>query len=149
MLVSEIWYAGNTMTTLTIAGLIAVAGGVAIIAKGIVATGDEALVALGAKDSAASSRLFAVLDDQRIDSGLGLSLIIFGSVLLLLDFAGLDLTPVSATIIGFLVLIFLTAYARYAKHLRATQSERLTALLARIVAAQSQEKALTSVAPHG
>jgi hypothetical protein len=147
--VSEIWYAENTMTTLTLAGLIAVAGGAAIIAKGIVSTSDEALVTLGPKDTGAGSRLFAMLDDQRIDGSLGLSLIIFGSILLLLHFTGLALTRVSVTIIGFLVLIFLTAYARYAKHLRATQSERLTTLLARIVAAQGEEKALTSDATHG
>lgn len=135
-------------TTLTGLGLIAVIAGAVIIAKAIVSTTDETLVTRGAKDTGAYSPLFAVLDDQRIDVSLGLSLIVFGSILVLLYFAGLALEPATVTILAFLVLIFLTAYARYARHLRATQPQRFAALLARIVAAQDDEKALTSASGH-
>lgn len=135
------------LTILTALGLIAVCAGAAVITKAHIATSDESLVALGVKDIRTNSSLFALLDNQRINTSLGLSLTIMGSIALLLHFTGLALTPATVTILAFLVLIVLIAYGLYARQLRATQPQRFAALLARIVAAEGNAKALTAARP--
>jgi hypothetical protein len=135
--------------TFTGLGLVAAMSGTIIIAKAIASTNDETLLTWAAKHTGTDSSLFRMLDDQRTATSLGLSLILFGAVLALLRFTGLPLEGVTVAIIASLVLMFLAAHALYAKHLRATQPHRLAALVARIVAARNQEKALTPAADHG
>jgi hypothetical protein len=134
--------------TFTGLGLAAAVLGTIIIAKAIASTNDETLLAWAAKHTGTDSSLFRMLDDQRTATSLGLALIFVGAILALLRFTGLALEGVTVAIIASLVLMFLAAHALYAKHLRATQPQRLAALVARIVAARNEEKALTPAADH-
>src|SRR5689334_17516780 len=134
--------------TFTGLGLAAVIAGTIIIAKAIVSTNDETLLTWAAKHTRTDSSLFRMLDDQRTGTSLGLSLIFFGAVLALLHFTGLALDGPTIAIIASLVLMFLAAHALYARHLRATQPQWLAALVARIIAAQNEEKALTPAPDH-
>ena len=134
--------------TFTALGLAAAISGAVIIARAMASTGDEKLLTWAAKDPATDSSLFRMLDDQRTATRLGLSLIFFGAVLALLHFTGLILEPAIVAIIAGLVLMFLAAHALYTRQLRATQPQRLAALVARIIAARNQEKAFTAPPDH-
>ena len=134
--------------TFTGLGLAAAVSGTIIIAKAIASTNDETLLSSAAKNTGTDSSLFRMLDDQRTGTRLGLSLIFFGVILGLLHFTGLILEPAIVAIIAGLVLMFLAAHALYTRQLRATQPQRLAALVARIIAARTQEKAFTAPPDH-
>jgi hypothetical protein len=134
--------------TFTALGLAAAISGTVIIARAIASTGDEKLPTWAVKYPATDASLFRMLDDQRTATRLGLSLIFFGAILALLRFTGLILEPAIVAIIAALVLMFLAAHALYTRHLRATQPQRLAALVARIIAARNQEKAFTVPPDH-
>ena len=131
-------------TILSASAFVAVVSGTAIIAKAAALANGERVIRRGGDKVDACSCLFSVLDDQRIETFLGLSLIVFGSVLLLVHIAGVVLPPAAVIILASVVLIFLVAHARYARQLRTTQRERFTAMLERVFEAGSEEDALTS-----
>ena len=67
---------------------------------------------------------FAELNKGRSETRLGLVLIGSGSVLALPEYLGLSLRPTTLTILAFLLIMFLTAYSRYTKQMRAAKPER-------------------------
>ena len=116
------------VTLLTGAGLAALAAGVFVIAKSRLVSSHRKAGTGQNTDAAAASALFAREDDRRIAARFGVSIIALGAILVLLDIAGIVLSASTATIVSFLVVVFLVSHDSYAKHLRAARSERAAAL---------------------
>ena len=129
------------MYTILISGVLTVVAGAIVIAKAVVYTSDAILVDRGCRDANAGPPLFAVLDDQRIGTRLGLALIALGCGLVASHIAGLELDSTAWLIVGALVTVFAIAHVAYARSLRASRSDRCAALLSRIHEAQDRERA--------
>ena len=64
---------------------------------------------------------YAALDNRRIDTRLALVLLVAGSILALPEFIGVTLAPTTLVILASVLVLFVNAYSRYARQMRATQ----------------------------
>ena len=109
---------------LTVFGAIAAIAGAILIIKALFWSPKVSLPSIAVTEEQRKAGLFVVLDNRRIDTRLGLFLVVTGSILAAPYFMGFVLSPTALTILALIVLCFLTAHSRYAKQLRATQPDR-------------------------
>lgn len=119
---------------LTVFGVIAAIAGAVLIMKALFWRTKATLPSIALTEEQRKARLFSVLDNRRIDTRLGLFLVVTGSILSVPHFIGLVLPPTAVTILVLILLCFLTAHSRYAKQLRATQPDRFGQLLTKTAA---------------
>jgi hypothetical protein len=109
---------------LTVFGVIAAIAGAVLIMKALFWSAKASLPSIALTEEQRKAGLFAMLDNRRIDTRLGLFLVVTGSILAVPYFIGFALPPTALTILALILLCFLTAHSRYAKQLRATQPDR-------------------------
>ena len=108
---------------LSMVGVIAVIVGMVLILKALFLRAQKRFQSASATVTH-DARQFALLNNGRIDTRLGMVLVVAGSTVALPEFLGLTLAPTTLTILACLLIGFLSAYSRYARQLRASQPER-------------------------
>jgi hypothetical protein len=124
---------------LTVFGLVAAIAGAILIMKALFWSTKTSLPSTPVTEEQRKARLFAVLDNRRIDTRLGLFLLVSGSILAAPYFMGFVLPPTALTILALILLCFVTAHSRYAKQLRATQPDRFGDVSTKTAASAAHE----------
>ena len=102
-----------------------------LILKAMFSRGRPAIQSARTADDQREAVGYAALDNRRIDMRLALVLLVAGAILALPELMGVTLSPTTLVIVASLLALFVNAYSRYAKRLRAGQPGPIPALYSR------------------
>ena len=106
--------------SVTVLGIIALIGGLLMVLRSLLAP------ARSARASRFDARKAYGGKNQRFDVRLGVVLLMAGVILAAPHLFGLEYERVTLTIVAFFFFVFVSAYSRYSKQMRAPQPERYT-----------------------